>query len=86
MIETKTDFNALLKERIRVQKMVKKWSDKLGGLNDLILEYCPHDQTSTTKKSYEAGYDYYAEYHTTIKCLVCNKELDHKIEYGTSFG
>jgi succinate dehydrogenase/fumarate reductase-like Fe-S protein len=66
--------------------MMKKWSDKVSELDNLITENCPHDKTSTTTKNYEAGYDYYAEYHKTIKCLVCNKELDHQVTYGTSFG
>jgi hypothetical protein len=85
-IATPIDFASLLKQREKVRKNMNKWANLFAELEILVRENCPHDKTETTNKGYSGGYDYVDEYHTFKKCLICNKELEHQIKYGNSFG
>jgi oligoribonuclease (3'-5' exoribonuclease) len=75
----------LLKQKKKAMIMLNKWSGVLLNLNEGIKTICTHEKTATTTKSYEAGWDYVAEYHTTKTCLICGKEISKDIKYGNSF-
>lgn len=83
MRETTIDIELLLKQRLKARKMMNKWSIKIDEIDNLIRENCTHTKTATTKSYVEGGYLNVGEYHTHKKCIICNKEIDHKVEYGS---
>jgi hypothetical protein len=77
------DINVLLKQREKAKRLEHKWSQKVTELEEIIRVNCDHPKTETTSCHIEGGYLNVAEYHKIKKCLICKKEVDRKVTYGS---
>jgi len=78
-----TELVSLRKEIVRVEDEINKEHVNLQNIRKELQAICPHTETKAETKTYSGGYLHKGSYVTKHICIVCQLEVNEKIEEGS---